>query len=182
MLLKLFLIILKKKHLRYIKRYIFLEKIKQKDWIGFIVKRFHETGKHIEDESAAIIANSCENHPYYVQQLAQQVWLRSNKNCNPEVIQEAFEDLIMQLSMLFQMLTDDLNMKQISFLNALTNNEKQVTSQSVLKKYKLGTSANVIKIKRALHDREIIDVIGRKIEFMDPLYKYWLKTYYFNTE
>ena len=107
---------------------------------------------------------------------------KSSKNCKLAVIQEAFEDLIMQLSMLFQMLTDDLNMKQISFLNVLANKEKQVTSQVVLKKYKLGTSANVIKIRRALHDREIIDIVGRKIEFMDPLYKYWLKNYYFNPE
>ena len=84
--------------------------------------------------------------------------------------------------MLFQMLTDDLNMKQISFLNALTNKEHKVTSQSVLKKYNLGTSATVIKIKRALHDREIIDIVGRKIEFMDALYKYWHKNYYFNPE
>jgi len=161
---------------------IFLEKIKEKDWIEFIIKRFHETGKHIEDESAAIIANSCENHPYYVQQLAQQVWLRSIKNCKPEVIQEAFEDLVMQLSMIFQMLTDNLNMKQISFLNALINKEKQFTSQSVLNKYNLGTSANVIKIKKVLHDREIIDIVGKKIDFMDPLYKYWLKNYYFERE
>jgi len=161
---------------------IFLEKIKEKDWIKFIVKRFQETGKHIEAESAAIIANSCENHPYYVQQLAQQVWLRSDKNCNPMVILEAFEDLIMQLSMLFQMLTDDLNTKQVNFLNALTNEEEQVTSQSILRKYQLGTSANVIKIKKVLHDREIIDIVGRKIEFMDPLYKYWLKNNYFNPE
>ncbi len=161
---------------------IFLEKIMEKDWIDFIIKRFQETGKHIETDSAAMIANSCENHPYYVQQLAQQVWLRSSKNCKPEVIQEAFEDLIMQLSMLFQMLTDDLNMKQISFLNALCNKEKQVTSQNVLIKYHLGTSANVIKIKKVLHDREIIDIVGKKIEFMDPLYKYWLKNYYFEPE
>jgi AAA+ ATPase superfamily predicted ATPase len=161
---------------------IFLEKIKEKDWIEFIIKRFQETGKLIEAESAAMIARYCENHPYYVQQLAQQVWLRSSKNCKPTVIQEAFEDLIMQLSMLFQMLTDDLSIKQISFLNALTNKEEQVTSQSVLKKYNLGTSANVIKIKKVLHDREIIDIVGKKIEFMDPLYKYWLKNYYFNLE
>jgi hypothetical protein len=159
---------------------IFLEKIKEEDWINFIIKRFHETGKRIEAENAAIIANSCENHPYYVQQLAQQVWLRSSKTCKPAVINEAFEDLIMQLSMLFQILTDDLNRKQISFLHAIINKVEQVTSQRVLKKYELGTSANVIKIKKALHDREIIDVIGRKIEFMDPLYKYWLKKIYFN--
>jgi hypothetical protein len=161
---------------------IFLEKIKEKDWIEFIIKRFQETGKGIEAESAAMIASSCENHPYYVQQLAQQVWLRSSRNCKPIVIQEAFEDLIMQLSMLFQMLTDDLSMKQISFLNALSNKEVQLTSQSVLKKYNLGTSANVIKIKKVLHDREIIDIVGKKIDFMDPLYKYWLKNYYFESE
>ncbi|RLD34973.1 MAG: ATPase, partial [Bacteroidetes bacterium] len=101
-------------------------------------------------------------------------------NCKSEIIQEAFGDLIMQLSMLFQILTDDLSMKQISFLNALVNNEEKVTSQSTLKKYNLGTSATVIKMRRTLHDREIIDIIGKKNEFMDPLYKYWLKKYYFN--
>jgi len=35
-------------------------------------------------------------------------------------------------------------------------------------------------MRRKLHDREIIDIIGKKVEFMDPLYKYWLKKYYFN--
>jgi len=159
---------------------IFLEKIKESDWIEFITKRFIETGKSIDNENAADIAKYCENHPYYVQQLAQQVWLRTGKNCKSEIILEAFDDLIMQLSMLFQILTDDLSMKQISFLNALVNKEEKITSQSILMKYKLGTSANVIKMRRTLHDREILDVIGKKIEFMDPLYKYWLKKYYFN--
>jgi hypothetical protein len=157
---------------------IFLGKIKDNDWIEFIVKRFNDTGKSIDKKNAAVIAKYCENHPYYVQQLAQQAWLRTSKNCKSEIIQEAFEDLISQLSMLFQMLTDDLSMKQINFLNAVANNEEHVTSQRVLKKYELGTSANVIKIKRALHDREIIDIIGKKIDFLDPLYKYWLKKYY----
>jgi len=159
---------------------IFLEKIKENDWIKFITKRFNDTGKSIDIENAADIAKYCENHPYYVQQLAQQVWLRTSKNCKSEIIQEAFGDLIMQLSMLFQILTDDLSTKQVSFLNALVNNEEKITSQSTLKKYKLGTSANVIKMRRTLHNREIIDIIGRKNEFMDPLYKYWLKKYYFN--
>ena len=159
---------------------IFLEKIKESDWIEFITKRFIDTGKSIDNENAADIAKHCENHPYYVQQLAQQVWLRTIKSCRSEIILEAFDDLVLQLSMLFQILTDDLSMKQINFLNALVNKEEKVTSQSTLRKYNLGTSANVIKMRRTLHDREIIDVIGKKIEFMDPLYKYWLKKYYFN--
>ena len=159
---------------------IFLEKIKESDWIEFITKRFIDTGKSIDNENAADIAKHCENHPYYVQQLAQQVWLRTIKSCRSEIILEAFDDLVLQLSMLFQILTDNLSMKQINFLNALVNKEEKITSQNTLRKYKLGTSANVIKMRRTLHDREIIDVIEKKIEFMDPLYKYWLKNYYFN--
>jgi AAA+ ATPase superfamily predicted ATPase len=160
---------------------LFLEKIKDKDWIKFIVRRFTETGKSIGAKDAAAIAGYCENHSYYVQQLAQQVWLRTSKKCSSEIIQEAFEDLIMQLSMLFQIMTDKLSAKQVNFLKALINNEKQITSQRVLQKYQLGTSANVLKIKRALHNKEIIDIIGKKIEFNDPLYKYWLTKNYFNT-
>jgi len=161
---------------------LFLEKIPENDWTEFIIKRFKETGKSIGVKDAAAIAKYCENHPYYVQQLAQQVWLRTVKNCKSDIIQEAFEDLIMQLSMLFQIMTDELNTKQVNFLSVLINNEKQITSQRVIQKYKLGTSANVLKIKRALHDKEIIDIIGKKIEFIDPLYKYWLSKYYFNHE
>ena len=158
---------------------ILLGKIKEKEWINFISKRFIETGKKIQVENAARIAKYCENHPDYVQQLAQQVWLRTPKKCKSKIIREAFEGLVMQMSMLFQMITDELTMKQISFLNAIIDGEEHVTSQGVLMKYNLGTSANVVKIKRTLQDREIIDIIGRRIEFMDPLYKYWLKKYYF---
>jgi hypothetical protein len=158
---------------------IFLDKISEKDWIKFIKRRFGDTGKSITDDEALMIARYCENHPYYVQQLAQQVWLRTKKVCKSTIIQEAFEDLVMQLSMLFQVLTDDLTNRQIGYLHALVNKEEQLSSQIVLNKYNLGTSANALKIKKTLHDKEIIDIIGRNIEFIDPIYKYWLSNYYF---
>jgi len=54
-----------------------------------------------------------------------------------------------------------------------------LSSQNVLKEYQLGTSANVLKIKKALSNNEIIDVQGENITFIDPMYKFWLKKYYF---
>jgi hypothetical protein len=48
-----------------------------------------------------------------------------------------------------------------------------------LEKYKLGTSANVIKIREALLSKEIIDVNAQTIDIQDPLFKIWLKTDYF---
>jgi len=50
---------------------------------------------------------------------------------------------------------------------------KQLSSAETINTYKLGTSANVIRIKEALANKEIIDTVGG-IEFIDPLYKTWL--------
>jgi len=43
---------------------------------------------------------------------------------------------------------------------------------------KMGKSANVSRIKEALENKEIIDTVGG-LEFIDPLYKTWLKRVYF---
>lgn len=158
---------------------IFLEKILSEDWIPFIQKRFSDTGKIISKEVAALIPVLTECHPYYVQQLAQQSWLRTESVCDKTIVDKAFTDLVMQLSMLFQNLTDTLGRTQISFLRALINDITQLSSQSTLSEYQLGTSANVVKIKKILVSKEIIDRHGNNISFLDPLYKHWLKEYFF---
>jgi len=93
---------------------IFLEKISVNDWIAFIQKRFSDTKKGIGTSEAKLIAEMVECHPYYVQQLAQQAWLRSDELCTGSIINEAFEDLVLQLSMLFQALIDGLNNSQVT--------------------------------------------------------------------
>lgn len=158
---------------------MFLEKISINDWIAFIQKRFSDTKKEIGSSDARLIAELVECHPYYVQQLAQQAWLRSYEICTNDNVHEAFEDLVLQLSMLFQALVDGLSNSQVNLLKALVCNEQQLSSQNTLKKYQLGTSANVLKIKKVLSNNEIIDIIGESITFIDPLYKFWLKKYYF---
>ncbi len=58
---------------------MFIEKISTKDWEKYITERFHATGKEIEPEQSGRIALLVDNHPYYVQQLAQLCRLR----CDP---------------------------------------------------------------------------------------------------
>ena len=157
---------------------LFLEKISISDWESFIKKRFDETDKKIDNQSAALIAELAECHSYYVQQLAQQSWLRTADNCSKEIILDAFEDLILQLSMLFQTITDGLNNSQINFLKAVINNIAQFSSKETIMEYNLGTSANVTKIKKALINKEIIDIQSDLVSFLDPFYRYWLKKYF----
>lgn len=157
---------------------IFLNKILLNDWISFIQERFTETGKKIGKTEAGLIAELTDCHPYYVQQLAQQSWLRTDSLCSREIVAESFQNLILQLSLLFQNLTDVLNRTQLNLLKALTDNIVQLSSQTTIQTYQLGTSANVVKAKKTLIEKEIIDINGKEISFLDPVFKYWLKEFF----
>lgn len=158
---------------------MFLEKISTGDWVSFIRKRFADTNKIISNTEAEQIALLADNHSYYVQQLAQQVWFRTTKKATAETVTNAFEDVVSQLSLLFVNLTETLSKRQLSLLQAILMDEKQLFSKAVLEKYNLGTSANVVQLKRRLTELDIIDEIQNKIVFLDPMYKHWLEDRYF---
>jgi hypothetical protein len=158
---------------------MFLEKIATEDWQPFIMGRFKSTGKKIPKKLAIRIAELMENHPYYVQQLAQLCWLRTEKETDDAIIEESLDSLIMQLSLLFQSLTESLSTTQVNFLKALLDGVTMLSSKETIDKYNLGTSANVNRIKGALIGREIIDEHNAKLTILDPVYSIWLKNYYY---
>jgi len=158
---------------------LFLNKISEEHWISFIIERFSATGKEISVENAALICKFTENHSFYVQQLAHLTWLNTENTCNTEQVTDAFESLLLQLSFLYQSRTDTLSNSHVSFLEAVLMGEKKFSSREIIKTYNLGTSANVSRIKQALVSKEIIEISGSDIEFIDPMYKNWLLKHYF---
>jgi hypothetical protein len=158
---------------------LFLQKINREDWIKFISERFEVTGKQISGALCGKIADTMQNHPYYVQQYSQQVWLRTQKKCTESILEEALEGLIDQLSLLFTNIIDSLTARQIAFLMAIAAGETNFTSKEVLKKYELGTSANIKNLKNALLEKDLIDILPHKtIELQDPVLLIWLKKIY----
>jgi len=158
---------------------MFLQKISNKNWGKFVKKRFEDTGKKITIDQAEYLAELVDNHSYYVQQLAQQAWLRTKTNCSKIIIYESFQSIKNQLSLLFVGQIETLTSTQINFLKAVLSGETAFTSQQNLKKYRLGSSANIIKIKNALISREIIDIQTKKVDILDPIFKLWLKEDFF---
>ena len=158
---------------------IFLEKIRTADWVRFLMKRFKDTGRQIDEGEARLISELADCHPYYVQQLAQQSWFRTEKVCSEELIRNAFTDLILQMSMLFQTIADGLSNTQLNFLKALLSGADQLSSKENIAEFGMGTSANVVKIRKALINKEIIDISQNQPFFLDPLFRQWLKDYYF---
>lgn len=161
---------------------VLLEKIKEADWVGFICARFKKTGKKIAAGVAAEIARAAENHPYYVQQLAQLTWLRTDREATSETVEAALKGLINQLDLLFQNVTDALTSPQRNFLHALLNGVTAFNAKENLDKYQYGTSGNVRRIKEALLTKEIVDMPrASEINILDPIYSHWLRRVYFKS-
>ena len=158
---------------------MFLDKIPTEYWKDFIQKQFKATGKKIDKQQSSKIAMLVQNHPYYVQQLAQLCWFRTEKEVTDQLITEALESLVLQLSLLFQNLTESLSTTQLNFLKAIIDDVKMFSAKETLEKYQLGTSANINRIKKALTGKEIIDIQGGTIEILDPIFAIWLNAYYF---
>lgn len=161
---------------------IFLDKIDMKSWIDFIQERFASTGKEIKKDQAGNIVNLVDKHPYYVQQLAQQVWLRTERRCTDDTIIQAFDSLIEQLSLLFATITEGLTTSQLNLLNAMIAGEESLSSRKVILKYRLNSSANVNRSRKALIDKDILDNNAGIISFQDPIYKCWLERDFFKLQ
>ena len=155
---------------------IYLPKIKTSYWIEFICNRFKATGKQISKELAEKICLSVDNHSSYVQQLAWLVWIHTDEIVTEREFDMAFQDIIDQNTPLFEKQTENLTTYQINFLRAVIDGvNREFTSQDVINKYQLGSSANVSTIKRALVKKEIIEIEKRLVDISDPIMKVWLK-------
>lgn len=158
---------------------LFLEKIDTLSWKKFIGERFSATGKSISGDLSELIVRLAENHPYYVQQLSQQVWLRTDDTCSDKIVHQAHMSLVEQLSLLFATITEALPSNQLNFLRALVAGETALSSSTVLAKYRLISSANVTRARKALTEKDILDNKAGVISFQDPMYRFWLENKFF---
>lgn len=158
---------------------MFLDKISTPDWVFFIKSTFERTGKSIEDDVCEEIVSRVQNHPYYVQQLAQQVWLRTGALATPDAVDEAHSAITAQLSLMFDTITQTLTNQQLCLLRAMSAGEKNLSSRAVMEKYKLSSPTVIARARKALVEKDILDNIAGEYSFQDPVYAHWLKRHYF---
>lgn len=155
---------------------IYLTKIETKYWIEYICKRFETTGKHISPELAKEICRLVDNHSSYVQQLAWLLWIRTTDIATEEQLTHALEDLLDQNNILFQSETENLSAYQMNFLKAVIDGiHSKFSSKEIILKYNLGTSANIVRLKSALLQKELIETDGKEIILADPVFGVWFK-------
>ena len=159
---------------------IYLGKISTADWITYICERFRSTEKEISKEMAEKIVAAVDNHSSYVQQLSWLVWGRTEKEVTQDELDLALQDIINQNRPLFEKQTEDLTAYQLNFLRAIVDGiHNSFTTQYVIDKYNLNSSANANAVKIALFKKELIDTEGNRTFIADPVMTLWMKQYLF---
>ena len=159
-----------------------LQKIKREKWISFIVESFSNTKKEIAPDLAELIPTLMQDRSWYVQQLAHYTWQKTKKKATKREVQLAFSELIDANSPLYMREVEGLSVTQLNFLKAVAKKEDKLSSMEMLLKYRLGTSANVVKNKAILLKADILDEFNGKLSFLDPAFEYWFLRQYFRQE
>ncbi|MBL7930730.1 MAG: ATP-binding protein [Bacteroidia bacterium] len=152
---------------------MYLPKITETKWVSFITRQFLKTRKKISAQHAQLIAETVKCHPYYVQQLSHLVWINTSLEVTDEIIKQSTQELINQNAILYFKETEDLNNTELKLLKAICAREGKLSSKETIQKYNLGTSAGVVKARRSLMAKEIIDEYQKHPFFLDPGFELW---------
>lgn len=156
----------------------FIKRIPTEKWVPFIVSRFAESGKTISTELAHIICDTVDNYSSYVQQLAWNVFAVSNEVITEQDIKDGYEATMAQSVSLFVEQTANLTSYQLNLIRAICQGyHQEFGSKEVTSRFELGTKSNLPKLKKALVEREIIEISETGSCYIaDPLFEHWFKT------
>ena len=111
-----------------------------------------------------------------MQQLAYNVFLLTETDVTESILRQALEDLIDQNSAIFIEQVQPLTTYQLNFLRAvLAGNHNGFGEKEIRENYDLGVPSNIVRLKRSLIDKELIEITKDGVIIGDPVLRLWLK-------
>lgn len=145
-------------------------------WIPYIQHGFASLGKSIRAPLAQQICEKVNLHPSYVQQYAWLTLLNTHTAATEESLRDGFNNLIEENSSLFAAQTERLTTYQINFLRAIADGvHSDFAKSEVRESYNLGSYSNIVRLKNALEEAELIEYTKDGIFFADPILEAWFK-------
>lgn len=157
-----------------------LSAIDEREMADHVMKGFLAGGKVI---TADLMQGACRlfrGHPWYVNHFSAICDSMTRGYIMEPVLVDALGCLISVHEPRFQAVMNDLTTHQVNFLRAAAEGVTRFSSSEVIRKYDLHSSANVKRVKDALMKKEVLifDENDAPI-FIDPLFEYWVKKYFF---
>lgn len=155
---------------------LYLKNIPLETWTPYIIEGFAKEGKIISED---LVKQLCEHVDYqssYVQQLAYNTLLLTQKEATKEILDAALNDLIDQSSVVFIEQTQSLTSYQLNFLRAILSGvSSDFGKKEVRETFELGSPSNIARLKSTLIDKELVELTEKGIIIGDPVLRLWLK-------
>jgi len=156
-----------------------LSKIDERNFTEHIIRSFLKAGRVVPKELAQHIYSLTDGHPWYTQQLADTAFGLTRGYLMESIINQAFQLLMELHSYRFRLITSRLSIFQLNMLKAILDGAEKLSAAETMSKYELQSSANVNRLKEALEKKEIIEFTKKGADFLDPLFRTWMKEKYF---
>lgn len=154
--------------------------IDDREIVDYVVKGFLVTGKALEKGDAMQICTFFDRNLWYINHFSAICDSMTKGYINTSIMMDALNVLISVHEPKFRAVMDSLTDFQLSLLRAVLDGITRFSATEVIVKYGLNSSANVKRVKDALKKKEVITFNEKdEPEFMDPLFRYWVETRYF---
>jgi len=148
--------------------------------VDHVVRGFLATGKVAEKDRVKRICRILRGNIWYINHFGFICDSLTRGYVTEQMLNEALECLIIVHEAHFMATMNDLTTFQISLLRAILDGQTRFSSAEVIKQYALNSSANVRRLKDALAKKEIVSFEeDDNPVVLDPLFEYWVRTYYF---
>lgn len=157
---------------------IWLGKIPTADWLEYIVSHFEDAGRHITKEQATWICEAVDNYPSYVQHLAAILLSHTPQGTavDDAYKEPALAELISTNEALYMQQVEPLSSYQMNLLRAISaGNHSGFNEKKLRNDYDLGSPSNMVRLREALIERDLITSQMKKLYITDPVFAIWLR-------
>ena len=157
---------------------LWLQKIPTSDWMEYIISHFEAEGKHVSQQIIERICEVVDNYPSYVQHLSSILLnhLPQAGSVTDDMMSSAVSELISTNEALYMQQMEPLSAYQMNLLKAIVSgihsgyNEKRVRSM-----FDLGSPSNLVRLRDALIERDLIYSEMRQLYLTDPVFGLWFR-------
>ncbi len=157
-------------------------KIPVKEYVQYIQNHFKENKLIIETAETNLILDWANGNTYNVQLLCNRVFAKTRKAATSEIINESILEVYAENKLSYMALSTSMSKYQWQVLTAiaLEGNVFQLTAKEFITKYKLGSSASVLRALEFLTSRELVyqyinDAGKSYYEIYDIILMRWLQ-------
>jgi hypothetical protein len=157
--------------------------IDEREMSDHVLKGFLAGGKVITSELMQGACRLFKGHPWYINHFCAICDSMTRGYIMEPVLVDALSCLVSVHEPRFQDTVNGLTTHQVNFLKAAAQGVTRFSASDVIARYDLHSSANVKRVKDALMKKEVLTFDENDTPvFLDPLFEYWVKKYYFQLE